>query len=134
MSIYKFIFSNVISYRLARHIAFWSARILFTTCSATLLALDEINTLSDATRVFLFELKIIVVYCLLPDAAFCYFVIYYLIPKLLAKKKYILFSIIVFSSALINYLIIAGIAYWKYRYEKTPLSVQLGFWFTMSKK
>lgn len=102
---HKFIFSNSFFYRLSRHISFWIARLSFLTLSACIGDYNASHALfSDISGAFNFKLRLM----LLTDVCFTYAVIYFLVPKLLFKKRYLLFalsllllSILVFCSSFI---------------------------------
>lgn len=67
------------------------------------------------------------VYSLLPDAAYCYLIVYYLTPKFLPRKKYLLFSLSVLIATLIHLTIFIGLGYWVFGISKFPAPEQLGF-------
>jgi sensor histidine kinase YesM len=74
------------------------------------------------------------VYSLLPDVAYCYLIAYYLVPKFLLRKKYLLFFLIVLTSTLIHLLILIGIGYWLFGISKYPGAEQIGFFVKVSQR
>lgn len=88
MNIYPLIFSNNPRYRIARHILFWLSWILYYTIFVTL---------SWARFPFFkaFVPAFIVESLSMPmDMAFCYSIIYFLIPRYLSRGKYISFVVL----------------------------------------
>ncbi|HTQ65384.1 MAG TPA: histidine kinase [Puia sp.] len=83
MKIYPLIFSNNPRYRVARHILFWGCWILYYTIFVAI---------SWARYPFsrAFFASFLVVALSMPlDMSFCYFIIYFLIPRYLYRGKYI---------------------------------------------
>jgi len=85
MNIYPLIFSNNPRYRISRHILFWSTWILYYTIFVTL-------SWSRIPFYKAFVPSLIVETFSMPmDMAFCYTIIYFLIPRYLSRGKYISF-------------------------------------------
>lgn len=87
IKMHNFIFSNKLLYRVPRHIVFWLARILFLSANDCIYKYDTSQSFlanySIAAKEYL-PLTII-------EAAYCYTIIYFLVPKYLQQKKYIVF-------------------------------------------
>jgi len=126
-SIYNFVFSNAFFYRAGRHLAFWIARLLFIVSSVTLENADVGLVFDPHNLSFGLLVLKLNVYSLLPDAAYCYLIAYYLTPKFLPAKKYLLFSLTVLIATLIHLSIFIGLGYWAFGVSKFPAPEQLGF-------
>ncbi|MBS1596947.1 MAG: histidine kinase [Bacteroidetes bacterium] len=88
MNIYPLIFSNNPRYRIARHILFWGSWILYYTIFVTL-------SWPKFPFFKAFVPAIIVETLSMPmDMAFCYSIIYFLIPRYLSRGKYISFVLL----------------------------------------
>jgi Histidine kinase len=83
MNIYPLVFSNNPRYRVSRHILFWTCWILYYTIFVTI-------SFSKYPFSKAFFSSLIVETLSMPmDMAFCYSIIYFLIPRYLYKGKYI---------------------------------------------
>ena len=97
MNLHDFIFSNERTYRLIRHISFWLCYMIFAGCvQLTGIFPKEINW-----NTILLMQSIKAANRLLPQLAFCYFVVYFLVPRFIPKKKYGQFTLLIFSSFLL---------------------------------
>jgi hypothetical protein len=83
MNIYPLVFSNNSRYRITRHVLFWTAWILYYTYFGTITWKDI--PFGKAFPASLFEQVLSTPL----DMAFCYAVIYFLIPRFLMRGKYI---------------------------------------------
>lgn len=104
------IFSNRLFYRVARHVLFWTSRIIFITSYN---CLDNYRFDINFFQNLLISLQYIVILALLSDIAFCYPVIYYFVPKFFLKKKYVAFSVSVIATAI---LVFAIVNYYNYQH------------------
>jgi hypothetical protein len=94
MSIYPLVFSNNSKYRISRHILFWLVWIGYYTAFMTLSWMEK-YPFTTAFPASLIEESL----SMPLDIIFCYAVVYFLIPRLLFKGRYILMVLlwIVFS-------------------------------------
>ncbi|HEX4850439.1 MAG TPA: histidine kinase, partial [Puia sp.] len=83
MNIYPLVFSNNSRYRIARHVLFWTTWIIYDTYFVTITW-----TNLPFSKVFFAALFEQIV-SMPMDMAFCYSIIYFLIPRYLYKGKYI---------------------------------------------
>jgi hypothetical protein len=84
---HNLIFSDLRSYRITRHVLFWTIR-LFFVLTAKYISLNVYNGVA-------WPLKNHLILCSavrLLEAFYCYAVIYWLLPKYLVKEKYISFA------------------------------------------
>ncbi len=84
MSIHPFIFSNNRNYRLARHAAFWFVWILYYAITSTLLMYNHYGFAKS-----FFESFSEVAESTPLDMCFCYFILYYLLPRFFFKGRYL---------------------------------------------
>ena len=84
MNIYPLVFSNNSRYRIARHSLFWILWILYYTIFTTI-SFAEKRPLGQSFLGALTETTISVPM----DMAFCYSILYFLLPSFLFKGKYI---------------------------------------------
>jgi len=80
----NFIFSNKLSYRAARHVIFWLARILFLSASECIYNYDALVSF----LVNFFSAAKVYSALTISEAGYCYIVIYVLAPKYFLPKKY----------------------------------------------
>ena len=83
MTLDALIFSNSRNYRYTRHAIFWLAWILYYTCVSALLWRQEVGFFRGFVNSFI---EVTVSTPL--DMMFCYFVIYFLLPRFLFKGRY----------------------------------------------
>ena len=99
MKLPRFIFSNKWPYRLARHAAFWLARISFLLFA--MVGRGGLTGLSFSISILPNLVQFAVLIILIADMPFCYITIYFLTPRYLLKKKYFLFVLNLFLSILL---------------------------------
>lgn len=87
MTLYPFVFSNNPRYRVARHVLFWSLWILYYTIEATISRSPKYGL---DTR-FLSSLAEVAMTTPL-DIAFCYTIIYFLLPRFLFRGQFIMLA------------------------------------------
>jgi sensor histidine kinase YesM len=122
---YKFIFSNNLSYRLFRHISFWIARVSFLTLSS---CVGDYNASNQLFSNVLDNFESRLVSVLRSEVIFCYIVIYLLAPKFLSKKKYLLFTV---SVLIITIIMFTVSAIFRYKSEQlTPDMLFNAVWYT----
>jgi sensor histidine kinase YesM len=102
---YKLVFSNNTRFRIARHILFWFIWISFYAFAKSY-QMAELDHLSFTSVFPLAWLEILIQIPI--DIAFCYLVLYFLLPKLFLKGRYIYFIflwlILLFTSAALQHL------------------------------
>jgi hypothetical protein len=84
MNIYPLVFSNNNNYRITRHAIFWLIWILYYTIFSTY---NSSPNFPLANRFFALLIEVALSTPL--DMIFCYFIIYYLLPKFLFRGRYI---------------------------------------------
>jgi sensor histidine kinase YesM len=84
MNIHPFVFSNKQSYRLSRHALFWFLWILYYAIMSAIIMYPKWGFTNS-----FFESFVEVAESTPLDMCFCYFIIYYLLPKFLYKGRYI---------------------------------------------
>lgn len=85
MKPYPFIFSNITRYRITRHVVFWVGWILYYTTYTVISLYKYPIPFSQKVFASLFEVTISTPM----DMAYCYAIIYFLLPKFLYKGKYL---------------------------------------------
>jgi hypothetical protein len=98
MKIHDFIFSNKAVLRISRHVLFWVIRFLFLFLWFFSVYYVSGGGVNNFNKVFLSPTNLMSF--LVVDIAFCYTVVYWLLPGFLLKKKYYLFAFI-FSGLLV---------------------------------
>ncbi len=84
MKLYPFVFSNKQNYRLSRHALFWFIWILYYSFMSAVIMPDTYGFSKS-----FFESFVEVAESTPLDMCFCYFIIYYLLPEFLFKRRYI---------------------------------------------
>jgi len=97
MQLNSFIYSNTLFYRISRHVAFWLVWFFFLFSnwagiwsSNDLGTIIQIDFYGTANRI-------------LPVIPFCYFIIYFLIPRFFQRRRFWLGIMLLFFSAVIFY-------------------------------
>ena len=84
MNIHPFVFSNKQSYRLSRHATFWFLWILYYAIMSTIIMHAEYGFAKSFIESFIEVAESTPL-----DMCFCYFIIYFLLPRFLFKGRYI---------------------------------------------
>src|SRR5436853_1225870 len=84
MNIHPFVFSNKQTYRLSRHALFWFLWMFYYAIITTLLVYPKWGVARSFLEAFTEQMESTPL-----DMCFCYFIIYYLLPKFLYKGRYI---------------------------------------------
>ena len=104
MTLYDFIFTKKMPGRLLRHIAFWLAQFVFWIFWAA-------GLFYNFNWEFIkFQFQLHEYFAL--DISFTYFVVYYLSPKYLIRKKFFKFSISIFIFTILTYLLYISYRFW----------------------
>ncbi|MEP6466017.1 MAG: histidine kinase [Parafilimonas sp.] len=119
MNIHPFVFSNKQSYRLMRHASFWFLWILYYAIVTAIIA----KPLYGFTKSFI-EAFVEVAESTPLDMCFCYFIIYFLLPRFLYKGHYI--------GMLLLWLFASIIFIALYEVNATMVSPYIRAWFGMT--
>jgi len=84
INLHPFVFSNSRQYRIARHTVFWLTWILYYSIVSTMAAGEKVGVL----KIFFYNFTVVAQSTPL-DMGFCYFIIYFLLPRFLFKGRYI---------------------------------------------
>lgn len=88
MTLYPFVFSNNPRYRVTRHVLFWCLWILYYTVEATI---ARSTSYSLSTRFFSSLTE--VTFSTPLDIAFCYSIIYFLLPRFLFRGQFLMLAV-----------------------------------------
>lgn len=102
MKIHDFIFSDKVPFRISRHVLFWSIRFLFLFL--WFFSVYYVAPEAQAYNKIFLSIAPLVTYLAI-DIAFCYSVIYWLLPRYLLKKKHLFFGFLLFVLTTIAILI-----------------------------
>ncbi len=91
MTTHSFVYSNNTRYRLLRHTLFWIGWIIYMVSINSLRSGSSYIGLSSFILYTVLEMLVL----LSVDIVFCYSVIYFLVPKMLLKEKYLSFFLFV---------------------------------------
>ena len=108
MELKTLIFSNELKHRILRHIVFWFGRfcVVFVEGQGFLVFQDQ-----GLKKIMQWDfLKAILT--ILPQVPFCYFILYFLIPTFILRKKYVVGITTFFASILIFYWMINAYVLW----------------------
>ena len=114
MNLHNFIFENNNRYKNMRHIFFWIARIFFLTSIHTFFFYDTERSFSTN---YLASLKFIPLLVLFAEPGYCYFVVYFLIPKYFQRKRYGFFFITLAATTLISSLATAFVPFFYFHLQ-----------------
>src|SRR5215216_4004790 len=88
MTLYPFVFSNNPKYRVTRHVLFWLLWILYYTIESTVLRSQKY----DLSLSFFSSLTEVTITTPM-DIAFCYGIIYFLLPRFLFRGQFLTLAV-----------------------------------------
>ena len=101
MNLHDFIFSNDRRHRLTRHITFWLCWLVFSGC----VQLTGLTPKETTWKFLVLSQPVRAFNRLIPQLLFCYFIVYFLVPRFIPKKKYKSFAFYLLLSVLSLFLI-----------------------------